>query len=102
MQHVDKLADLWWVDFRHDRPGKRVTRQLDWGASLTEVSPADVLSITPRPDIEWLQEGWQRQRELIEELDPVDHYAVIRIEEAEPDLGPGERATQTPPSHLGL
>jgi hypothetical protein len=98
MPHVDKLADLWWVTFPYKLPGKRVSRQLDWGAWLEEVSPADVLLITPRPNISWLQDGWQLQRRLIDELDPADCYAVIQIEEAEPELGPGVVAIRPTPS----
>lgn len=83
--HADRIAKLEHADGWLTPPewlAVRGSRQLDWGASLYEVSLEDLKRLVPEPGLPWQQESWREQRARIEALDPAGRFAVVWVEMA--------------------
>ena len=86
MDHVDKVADLRWVDDRMPSPDwlrEHPSRQLDWRAFLYEMRKDEIHWLLRRPPSGDQEAAWQRQLKLLEALEPSFRYAVVWIDKAE-------------------
>src|SRR5580704_4733285 len=75
---VDKITEL---SFIHDQYWNvapewllsKPNHKVEWGAHLYEVTPDEIAHLLSRPRAEsgaMMQESWQKQQDLIRELDP--------------------------------
>ena len=91
MDHVDKVADLRWVDGWMPSPAwlrDHRSRELDGRAFLCEMRKDEIHWLLRRPPSDEQEAAWQRQRKLLEDLDPSFRYAVVWIDKAEtPPIG---------------
>ena len=81
--HVDKVADLHWIDDFMPSPNwlqDRRSHQLDWRAFLYVIRKYEIPSLLRRPASGQHEAAWQQQLELLEALDYQYRYAVVWIE----------------------
>ena len=86
MDHVDKVAELRWVDGWMPSPAwlrDHRCRELDWRAFLYEMRKDEIHWLLRRPPSGEQEAAWQRQLKRLEDLDPDFHYAVVWIDMAE-------------------
>ena len=85
-RHLEEVCYLWfvrdWIGPLASVSETREQRQLDWGATLYEVTKAELLDliIKPRPTHGEVEPAWDRQHARLAALPDDGKYGVVWIE----------------------